>query len=196
MRLSIPNQLGKVNRSCRYDEGVAYERDDKQLATEAEVKAVASAVRLRILRLCYDRALTNKEIAEKLEANPATVLHHVRTLVATGFLAAQEERSGARGAREIPYLATRKTWRLRWGEEHWPDLTGAMLQVFQAEVARLDDPAQVDTSRLGLRLNEEQYEDFQRRLHSLLDYLTEQEPGPGAKPYSLFVAIHPDVDRQ
>lgn len=196
MRLSIPNQLGKVNHSCRYDEGVADESDAGQSATEAEVKAVASAVRLRILRLCTDEALTNKEIAEKLEANPATVLHHVRTLVATGFLAAQEERVGARGAREIPYLATRKTWRLRWGEEHWSDLTGAMLQVFQSEVARLDDPAQVNTSRLGLRLNEEQYEDFQRRLRSLLDHLADQEPGPGAKPYSLFVAIHPDVDRR
>jgi predicted transcriptional regulator len=175
---------------------VADESDAGQSATEAEVKAVASAVRLRILRLCTDRALTNKEIAEKLEANPATVLHHVRTLVATGFLAAQEERIGARGAREIPYLATRKTWRLRWGEEHWSDLNGAMLQVFQSEVARLDDPAQVNTSRLGLRLNEEQYEDFQRRLRALLDHFAGQEPGPGAKPYSLFVALHPDVDRR
>ena len=59
-------------------------------ATEAEARALASAIRLRIMRLCLDRPLTNKEIAERLGANPATTLHHVRTLVATGFLAAQK----------------------------------------------------------------------------------------------------------
>ncbi len=196
MRLSITNQLGKVNRSCRYDEGVADANDDRPLATEAEAKAVASAVRLRILRLCLDKALTNKEIAERLGANPATVLHHVRKLVDTGFLAAQEERSGARGAREIPYLATRKSWRLKFGEQYWSDMTGAMLQVFQSEVAQLADPSQVNVSRLGLRLDEEQYEEFERRLKGLFNELANLEPGPGAKPYSLFVAIHPDLDRE
>ncbi|WP_026930401.1 winged helix-turn-helix domain-containing protein [Glycomyces tenuis] len=170
--------------------------DDRPLATEAEAKAVASAVRLRILRLCLDKALTNKEIAERLGANPATVLHHVRKLVDTGFLAAQEERSGARGAREIPYLATRKSWRLKFGEQYWSDMTGAMLQVFQSEVAQLADPSQVNVSRLGLRLDEEQYEEFERRLKGLFNELANLEPGPGAKPYSLFVAIHPDLDRE
>lgn len=194
--MSITNRLGKVNRSCRYDEGVADENDGRQLATEAEAKAVASAVRLRILRLCLDKALTNKEIAERLEANPATVLHHVRKLVDTGFLAAQEERFGARGAREIPYLATRKSWNLRLSEEHHSDLAGAMLQVFQSEVAQVSDPAQVNASRLGLRLNGEQYEEFQRRLKALLNDLARQEPGPDAKPYSLFIAIHPDTGRE
>lgn len=181
---------------CRYDDGVTDENDDRRLATEAEAKAVASAVRLRILRLCLDEALTNKEIAERLDANPATVLHHVRTLVATGFLAAQEERSGARGAREIPYLATRKSWNLRLGTEHHSDLNAAMLQVFQSEVSAVGDPAQVNTARLGLRLDEEQYERFHERLRALLSELERQKPGPGAQPYSLFVAIHPDVDRQ
>ncbi|WP_026923908.1 helix-turn-helix domain-containing protein [Glycomyces arizonensis] len=175
---------------------MADESDDRPLATEAEAKAVASAVRLRILRLCLDKALTNKEIAQRLGANPATVLHHVRKLVDTGFLAAQEERSGARGAREIPYLATRKSWRLKMGEEHWSVLTGAMLQVFQSEVAQLDDPAQVNVARLGPRLSEAQYEEFQRRLQALLNDLARQEPGPDAKPYSLFIAIHPDTGRE
>ena len=36
--------------------------------------------------MCLDRALTNKEIAERLDLNPATALHHVRTLVATAHI--------------------------------------------------------------------------------------------------------------
>jgi predicted ArsR family transcriptional regulator len=169
--------------------------DDRPLATEAEAKAVASAVRLRILRLCLDRPLTNKEIAELLGANPATVLHHVRKLVDTGFLAPQAERSGARGAREIPYLATRKSWRLRLGEQHTSSLANAMLEVFLSEVGQLDDPSDVDTARMGLRLSDEQYRELWRRLKPLLEELERQEPGPDAKPYSLFLAIHPDIGR-
>src|SRR5438045_1919920 len=87
-------------------------RSTQAPAGEAEARALASAIRLRILRLCLDRALTNKEIAQRLEANPATTLHHVRKLVDTGFLAPQPERRGTRGAREVPYLATRKSWRM------------------------------------------------------------------------------------
>ena len=66
-------------------------------ATDAEARALASALRLRVLRLCLHEALTNKEIAKRLERDPATVLHHVRTLVNTGFLVSGEPRPGPRG---------------------------------------------------------------------------------------------------
>jgi hypothetical protein len=85
---------------------------------------VASAVRLRILRLCLDHPLTNKEIAQ-----------------------------------QVP------------------------------------DPAQVNAGRLGLRLNEEQYQEPSRRCEDLFDELAQWQPGPGAKPYSVFMAIHPDDGR-
>jgi predicted transcriptional regulator len=197
--------LGKVNRTfetrpgCGYDEDVTNgdgEDESRPLATEAEAKAVASAVRLRILRMCLDTALTNKEIAERLGANPATALHHVRTLVATGFLVAEESRLGARGSREIPYRATRKSWSLRFGEQYHSDMTAAMLQVFQSEIAQLDDPAQVNVYRVGLRLDQGQYEDLERRLRGLFDEFGAMEPGPGSQPYSLFLAIHPDLGRE
>ena len=68
-------------------------------ATDAEARALASGLRLRILRMCLDEPLTNREIAAGLGRNPATVLHHVRTLVDTGILEPQEVRRGRRGAR-------------------------------------------------------------------------------------------------
>jgi predicted ArsR family transcriptional regulator len=171
-------------------------QDDRPLATEAEAKAMASSVRLRILRLCLDEPLTNKEIAGRLGANPATALHHVRKLVDTGFLAPQEERTGTRGAREIPYLATRKTWRLKLGEEHWSEMTTAMLEAFRGEVEQLGDPSKVVTSRMGLRLDDEQHKEVGRRFDALLNEIMQWEPGPDAKPYSLFLAIHPDAGRE
>ena len=71
---------------------------------------MAHPLRLRILRLCLHDAMTNKELAERLGKDPATVLHHVRLLVRTGFLAPEEVRTGARGALEKPYRATGKSW--------------------------------------------------------------------------------------
>jgi DNA-binding transcriptional ArsR family regulator len=79
-------------------------------ASPDEFKAMAHPLRLRILRSCLHEALTNKEIADRLDQDPATTLHHVRLLVRTGFLEAGETRTGARGSREKPYRATGKSW--------------------------------------------------------------------------------------
>jgi DNA-binding transcriptional ArsR family regulator len=85
--------------------GVAGQR---RAATDEEARAMASPLRLRILRLCLDQSLTNKQIAAALDRDPATVLHHVRTLVRTGFLAAGDERRGARGAPRGPVPGDRE----------------------------------------------------------------------------------------
>src|SRR3954453_10366828 len=85
-------------------------------ADEAEAKALASPLRLRILRAALHEPRTNQEIAAVLGRNPATVLHHVRTLVATGFLVEQPLRRGQRGSRERPYLASGKSFYLDTGE--------------------------------------------------------------------------------
>lgn len=159
-------------------------------ATDAEARALASGLRLQILRMTLDEALTNKEIAERLDRPPASVLHHVRTLVDTGFLAAQEVRRGTRGAREVPYRSTRKSWYL---ED--PPVSGAMLESFLADVARV--PVQdLQLSRLGLRLPPEEMDEFRRRLFELLAEYAERRGDPGADPWSVFVAVHPDPTRR
>jgi predicted ArsR family transcriptional regulator len=163
-------------------------------ATADEARALASPMRLRILRLCLDRALTNREIAARLETNPATTLHHVRKLVATGFLAAQEERRGARGAREVPYLATGKSWTL---DVHDSGVTGggaAMIEAFLDEV-RLVDQDQTPLARLGLRLSEPDLDELRDRLAALLNDFAARERDPADRPYSVFVALYPDVSR-
>jgi predicted ArsR family transcriptional regulator len=160
-------------------------------ATEAEAKALASAVRLRILRLCLDEPRTNQEVAAKLGVNPATTLHHVRKLVATGFLAPQHPRRGTRGAREIPYLATRKSWTLRV-----PGRGQEMVDAFLREYRLVEDPDELVMSRLGLRLTDEEYEHLCHRVAEWIEELASQPPSPAGRPYSLFFSLHPDVDRE
>lgn len=163
-------------------------------ATEAEAKALASAIRLRILRMCLDRPLTNKEIADRLGTHPATVLHHVRRLVDTGFLAPQAPRRGARGAREIPYLATRKSWQLDLTDSAEESLR-ALVDAFIQELRLVEDPRRVVTTRMGLRLDKASYEELVSRATALFEEYANRPPDPLGEPYSVFFALHPDPGR-
>ncbi|MEV0620665.1 helix-turn-helix domain-containing protein [Nonomuraea sp. NPDC050404] len=167
---------------------------NRRPATEAEARALASSVRLRILRLCLDQALTNKEIADRLGANPATTLHHVRKLVETAFLTAEPSRPGPRGSTEIPYRATGKSWEMDVSESGVSGSNAAILDAFLEEV-RLVDIEESSFTRLGLRLTAEGHAELQRRLQEVFDEYRDRQPPPGGEAYSLFVALHRDVTR-
>ncbi len=168
-------------------------RTARRTATDAERRALASGLRLRILRLCLDEPRTNREIAERLGRHPATTLHHVRTLVDTGFLVAEPVRRGARGAREIPYRATRLSWLVDVDDDPGPEVS-AMLEAFLAEVRDVE-PERVRTARLGLRLRQDELEEFHGRLQEVLDEYAARPPSPDGEPLSVFLAIHPDAGR-
>jgi len=158
----------------------------RRTATDDEARALASALRLRILRICLHEPHTNKEIAAVLKRDAASTLHHVRTLVRTGFLTPEPVRRGARGAREIPYLATRKSWHLST-----PAQDRAMLDTFVEEVGLV--PAdQVDSARLGLQLSAADMTEFRDRLRELLDDFAERPDDLTQPAWSLFLSLHPD----
>lgn len=167
-------------------------------ADEAEAKAMASSLRLQILRLTLHEPRTNKEIATALDRHPASVLHHVRTLVDTGFLIAQPVRRGERGAREVPYLASGKSWYLENGAESATAAQPAshrdddlLLRTFLAEVGRVG-AGQLQTTRLGFRLSADEREEFFGRLTALLNEIAARPSDPDAEPWSLFLALHPE----
>lgn len=162
---------------------------ERRPATDEEAKALASSLRLRILRICLGEGHTNKEIAGILGRDPASTLHHIRTLVRTGFLQPQPERRGTRGAREIPYLATKKSWRLST-----PAMDRSMLDAFLEEVA-LVPAAEVDTTRMGLRLSAAGMAEFSTRLRGLLDDFASRPEDPSAPAWSVFLIVHPDPNR-
>lgn len=163
---------------------------ERRPATDAEARALASGLRLQILRMALDEPLTNREIAERLGRNPATVLHHVRTLVDTGFLVAEPARRGARGAREVPYRATGRSWHL-----DTPAADRAMVDAFLAEAGQVP-VGDLTLHRLGLRLTEAELIELRERLLALLDDFAERPRDPAGRPWSLFVALHPDASRR
>ncbi len=154
----------------------------------ARARALSSPLRMRILRLCAYDARTNKELAGLLETNPGTMLHHVRTLVRTGFLAPQTERSGSQGAREVPYLATGLSW-----STPAPNQSIVLLETMRQQLEGVD-PEDIGITWLGLRLNAEHFEELSRRLVELAVEFKERGPDPDGEAYSLVMVTHPDLN--
>jgi len=161
-------------------------------ATAAEAKALAHPLRMRILRLCLDRSLTNKQLAEWLGKDPGTVLHHVRTLVATGFLVPDEVRQGSKGALEKPYRATGKSWTLSLEESPVAEDfdARAMLEAFQAELDEAGPGAAASFNRLALTLDKASHEELVSRVLAILDEFVTRPPDPDGEPYGLLFAMH------
>ena len=148
---------------------------------------MAHPLRLRILRLCLDEALTNRALADRLREQPATVLYHVRTLVKSGFLVAEDERRGRRGAREIPYRATRKSWTLDFeptGSAHV-----APVDAFRAEMLEAGAEAVLETARLGIRLRPAALRRLRRRIQTAVTRAHDDDD-PDGEPVSLYVGLH------
>jgi predicted ArsR family transcriptional regulator len=185
--MGVAPRLGGVAEVGRRDERLG----ERRPATDAEARALASATRLRILRLCLSEALTNKEIAARLGRNPATVLHHVRTLVDTGFLVAEPVRRGTRGAREVPYRATGKSWLMDGAGGPGPTRDPA-LGAFLEEVAAAGEE-HLESWRLGLRLPPEEVEELRGRVQALLDEYAGRPVDPDAPRWSLYVGLHPEA---
>lgn len=103
------------------------DKGEQVAATRA--RALSSPLRWQVLRLCLIEPRTNKELADLLDVNPGSMLHHVRTLVSTGYLDAEAPRRGARNSLEIPYSATPLTAGVLAGAS---PLSGVMEQALNA----------------------------------------------------------------
>lgn len=155
--------------------------------TDAEARALASSLRLRILRLCYDEDLTNKQIADRLGVDPGSSLHHIRRLVGTGFLAPLPVRRGRRGARERPYRGTGKSWAL--DVQPAGGVTAAAVGAFLGEASEVD-PTEVRWVRRALRLRADDMHALWSELENVVNRYIERER-PDGQPCALFAALYP-----
>jgi DNA-binding transcriptional ArsR family regulator len=164
---------------------------ERRDATPAEFKAMAHPLRLRILRLCLHDALTNKEIADLLGQDPATTLHHVRMLCATGFLMAEPPRTGKRGALEKPYRATGKSWVLSVpGASDQVTSVLAGIDALRGELIDAGPDAVITGSRLGLRLGADEVAELTTRIDELVQEFAARPPAPDGSTVGLHITLH------
>ncbi|MDP8904708.1 MAG: winged helix-turn-helix domain-containing protein [Chloroflexota bacterium] len=163
------------------------EKSEKRPATRAEARALAHPLRLRILRHCLDESLTNRQLAERLGEQPATVLYHVRTLLREGFLVREPERRGRRRARELPYRSTRKSLKLQLGFDDAAHL--AMIDAVRAELAEAGPEALLTMSRLGTRLPPERLDALLERIVELVKEASAADE-EGGVPVGMLLLAH------
>ena len=163
------------------------EHQSKRPATRAEARALAHPLRLRIIRLCLDEALTNAELAARLGELPATVLYHVRTLFRQGFLVREPERRGRRSARELPYRSTRKSLTLDLGLDEAGHL--AVVDAVRAELAESGPDALLTLSRLGVRLPPPALDELLGRINDLVRTAATADD-PSGEAVGLLVLLH------
>ena len=163
----------------------------KRTATPAEFKAMAHPLRLRILRLCLHDAMTNKELAQRLGKDPATVLHHVRMLVDTGFLAPEVVRTGARGALEKPYRATGKSWVLSASTPEEEKVEqAAVLEALKDELLEGSPDDMLAGARLGVRLSAAKAKRYQARVERLVNDLAAEPDDPEGERFGFYTVWH------
>ncbi|RPK62910.1 winged helix-turn-helix domain-containing protein [Streptomyces sp. ADI95-17] len=159
-------------------------------AAEVRASALASGVRLRIIRLTRTQAMTNKELAERLGRDPATTLHHVRKLVDAGLLEPQSPRRGNRGAKEIPYRSKGLPWAR--GPRSEEPIAEAMLEAFLSEAGELD-MKDVDQVRFVLDLTPERREEYERRLDELFEEFDHDPVAPDTERTAVYIALYPSL---
>ena len=144
----------------------------RRQATAAEARALGHPLRLRILRRCGGRELTNKQLADRLGRDPGTVLYHVRQLVSAGLLEPAPVRTGDSGALEKPYRSRGTAWWLDnpLGEAP-PDVAFAPIEAFQDEIREAGPDSVQLFERFLLHLSPAGVAELDRRIIAILDEL-------------------------
>lgn len=178
--------------SHRPDAGAAGTPRERRAATVREAKALAHPLRVRILRLCGQRELTNKQLADRLDRDPGTVLYHVRQLVDAGFLEPAPVRTGDSGALEKPYRSTGRSWWLDLSlSDVEPDAPLAPMQAFQDELREAGPGSIEKFSRFALHLSPDDAETLSRRIVAILDEYVESEDERADQPaYGGMFVLH------
>jgi DNA-binding transcriptional ArsR family regulator len=178
------------NQSMQNDKSVCYAESMESIvetvrreATAKEAKALGHPLRLRILRLCMQQELTNKQLADRLGRDPGTVLYHVRLLTDAGLLDQAEVRTGESGALEKPYRSGGKTWWLDSplaGED--ADVRFAPIQAFQEELREAGPDSVQFFERFALHLSPEAAAELDRRIWQILDEYVATDPDREDQP--------------
>lgn len=169
-----------------------YRYGPRRPGTAEEARALAHPLRLRILRLALDTPRTNRELAELLDVNPGTTLHHVRMLVDHGFLVADEPRRGRRSSREIPYRATGKSWVLDFNPEdiETADPSPAMITASHAEYLEAAPEDRLDGMRIAMRLSPDDRQELLDRISAVVHEFHDNRESADGEPMALFWAAH------
>ena len=112
---------------------------------------------------------TVSELGRALDTNPGTVLHHVRALLAGGFIEAGPARAGRRGSTEMPYKTTDKarTLSFRAQADEGQSVGAAIMRAAVDGYYSAASEHRFGESVFTLHLSPERLDHFRARLHAV-----------------------------
>ncbi|MGB3911700.1 MAG: ArsR family transcriptional regulator, partial [Pseudolysinimonas sp.] len=88
--------------------------------------------------------------------------------------------------REVPYRATGLSWRAEV-----PGIAAVLTRAFLDDIEGV--PVEdIDTWRMGFLLDEQTEAELGAEITAVIERFRKRDPGEGARPVSLFVALHPE----
>ncbi len=164
------------------------------ITTMQQFKALSDPTRSRILGIIQNQPATAKQIADRLEASPGAIGHHLQVLEAAG-LAQLVARRLVRGIVANYYTRTARIFKYDLPQEITGDtsigleiMTKARDELAEALMSVKEDPLRTDGFP-HVRLSLERAQFYQDRLQALVDDVLNETPDPNGEVYGVFVAM-------
>ena len=165
------------------------------ISTEQQFKAISDMVRSRILGVIQHQPLTAKQIAQRLQATPGAVGHHLHVLEEAGLVKVVARRI-TRGIIASYYTRSARIYDYDLPSEvrgFHPVNTDTFSRVQAEFMDSLISYEENDLARGDafphVRLSLEKALEYKRRFIALIDELIDEEPDPQGMVYSVFFSI-------
>ncbi|HEX6481888.1 MAG TPA: winged helix-turn-helix domain-containing protein [Ktedonobacteraceae bacterium] len=158
-----------------------------------QFKAFSDPTRARILGIIQNQPATAKQIADRLEATPGAIGHHLHVLEVAG-LAKVVARRLTRGIVANYYTRTARIFdfclsREIAGESFLLDTFTQVRNELAESMESGEEDALLYDGFPRIRLSPERAKYYEERLQSLVVDILHEKPDPDGKVYSIFVAM-------
>ena len=164
------------------------------ITTFEQFKAISEPVRSRILGIIQNQPATAKQIANRLEATPGAIGHHLRVLEEAG-LAQVVARRLVRGIVANYYTRTARIFKYNLPEDVKGGVDASLEiidkardEMIEARAAIKEDPIWCD-SFPHVRLSPERARHYAERLDALLDDLLHEKVDPDGNVYGIIIGM-------
>lgn len=162
--------------------------------TLQQFKAINDPVRSRILGIIQNQPATAKQIADRLDATPGAIGHHLHVLEAAG-LAQVVARRITRGIVTSYYTRTARIFNFEFPAEVRGDRSASLdfVTELRDEIAETlaahGEEGVCSTSFPRARLSPERAEEYRQRLIDLVYEFANETADPQGQVYSMFTAL-------
>jgi DNA-binding transcriptional ArsR family regulator len=161
------------------------------ISTEQQFKAISDMVRSRILGVIQHQPLTAKQIAQRLQATPGAIGHHLHVLEEAGLVKVVARRI-TRGIIASYYTRSARIYdydlpsEVRGLHSISLDLIArAQAELIDSIVSYTEDDAAPYDAFPHVRLSAEKAQQYRQRFTQLIDELIDEEPDPRGDVYGV-----------